>query len=407
MILVFNTGSSTLKFGCFDAATLTTTATGVIDWSSREGGAIVRDGSGTEVLRSTESARGHHAAVGEALGILAAARFVPDDGRGSFISAVGHRVVHGGTRFRASVAIDTEVKEAIRELSPLAPLHNPPALEVIDATEAALGALPQVVVFDTAYFADLPARAFLYPLPYAWYSEWGIRRFGFHGISHEYCSNRVAELDPTNPPSAIIICHLGNGCSATAVRNGRPVATTMGFTPLEGLMMGTRAGSFDPGVLIHLLREKGRGVDELFDALNEGSGLLGVSGVSGDYREVERAAGRGFGRARLALDLYSDRVRSAIGSLAVTLGSVDALVFTGGVGENSPALRVAACDGLECLGIYLDAEKNLQTGADREIGASRSKTKVWVIHTREDLLIARETCRITTPHLPVTTSNPT
>jgi acetate kinase len=394
MILVLNSGSSTLKFGCFEADTLDELATGLIDWGDGEGGAIVRDKNGMELLRESRSVMGYHAAVSEALRILAKAGIVPEGKKGLGISAVGHRVVHGGTRFRASVWVDSEVKKAILELSALAPLHNPPALEVIEAAEMALDSIPHVAVFDTAFFADLPARAHVYPLPYEWYSDWGIRRFGFHGISHEYCSGRATELGSARASSRFVICHLGNGCSAAAVRGGRPLATTMGFTPLEGLMMGTRAGSIDPGILVHVQREKGLSPDRLSAALHHESGLLGVSGISQHFRDVERAAAQGTPRAVLAFEIYADRVKAAIGSLAVTLGSVDALVFTGGVGENSAALRAAACDGLQCLDIHLDPERNRRPGMDRDIAASRSRARVWVIHTREEFMIARETIRV-------------
>lgn len=394
MILVFNSGSSTLKFGCFEAGSMLALATGLIDWGGEERTALVRDGKGAELLRQDSPAQDHRSAALESLHFLKGTGVISESGSGSGISAIGHRVVHGGTRFQASVAIDPDVKEAIRELSDLAPLHNPAALEVIEAAEESLPAVPQVAVFDTAFFSDLPARSYVYPLPYEWYSEWGIRRFGFHGISHEYCSRRAAELNPDREIRNLIVCHLGNGCSATAVRHGKPMATTMGFTPLEGLMMGSRPGSIDPGILIYLQRERGLTAESVDDALNNGSGLLGVSGISWSFRAVEHAAREGNERARLALDIYADRVRAAIGSLAVTLGAVDALIFTGGVGENSANLRDAACDGLQCLSIHLDRAKNLLAGVDRDLAASNSRTQIWIIHTREDLMIARETRRI-------------
>ena len=393
MILVFNSGSSTLKFGCFDAETAAVLATGVIGWRGGEPGGVVRDGNGVELLRHAISAGDHGKAVEQSLRALREVGIIREDGGGG-IRAVGHRVVHGGTRFRASVIVDTNTKEAIEAMSVLAPLHNPAAIEVMNAAEASLGRTLQVAVFDTAFFADLPARSHVYPLPYAWYVDWGIRRFGFHGINHEYCSLRVAELSSAERISNLVICHLGNGCSSSAVRDGRPVATTMGFTPLEGLMMGTRAGSVDPGILLHVQRYRGLGPGGILEALNEESGLLGVSGISRDYRDVERAAIEGDERAILALDLYADRVRSAIGGLAVTLGVVDALVFTGGVGENSATLRAAACDGLQCLDIHLDPEKNGASGQDREISAHRSRAKIWVVHAQEELMIARETRRV-------------
>jgi acetate kinase len=394
MILVFNSGSSTLKFGCFEARTMLTLATGLIDWSSKERTAIVLDGNGTGLLRQASLVQDHRSAALESLHLLKETRVISESGSRSTISAVGHRVVHGGTRFQASVAIDSDAKEAIRELSDLAPLHNPAALEVIEAAEGSLPAVPQIAVFDTAFFSDLPARSYVYPLPYEWYSEWGIRRFGFHGISHDYCSRRAAELNEGRVTPNLIICHLGNGCSATAVRDGKPMATTMGFTPLEGLMMGSRPGSIDPGILVYLQRKKGLTAESVDDALNNRSGLLGVSGISWNFREVEQAAREGNERARLALDIYADRVRAAIGSLAVTLGGVDALIFTGGVGENSAGLRTAVCDGLQCLGIHIDPERSRLGRGDTNIAAANSRTAIWIVHTREEFMIAREAHRV-------------
>jgi acetate kinase len=394
MILVFNSGSSTLKFGCFEAGTMLALAAGLIDWGGKERTAIVLDGNGTELLRQASLAQDHRSAALESLHLLKKAKVISESVSRSRISAVGHRVVHGGTRFQASVAIDPDVKEAIRKLSDLAPLHNPAALEVIEAAEESLPAVPQVAIFDTAFFADLPARSYVYPLPYEWYSEWGIRRFGFHGISHDYCSRRAIELNPDRKAPNLIVCHLGNGCSATAVRHGKPMATTMGFTPLEGLMMGSRPGSIDPGILIYLQRRKGLTAESVDDALYNGSGLLGVSGISWSFREVEKAAREGNERARLALDIYADRVRSGIGALAVTLGAVDALIFTGGIGENSAGLRAAVCDGLQCLGIHIDPEKSRLGRGDTNIAAANSRTAIWIIHTREEFMIAREAHRV-------------
>jgi acetate kinase len=394
MILVFNSGSSTLKFGCFVAETMQTLAAGVIDWGSKEQTAIVRDGIGTELLRQASLVQDHRSAALESLHLLKEAAIISESRSRPGISAVGHRIVHGGTRFQTSVAIDSDVIEAVRELSNLAPLHNPAALKVIEAAEDLLPAVPQVAVFDTAFFADLPARSYVYPLPYEWYAEWGIRRFGFHGISHDYCSHRAAELNQDRQMQNLIICHLGNGCSATAVRHGKPMATTMGFTPLEGLMMGSRPGSIDPGILVYLQRERGLTAERVDDALNHGSGLLGVSGISWSFREVELAAREGHERAKLALDIYTDRVRGAIGALAVTLGAVDALIFTGGVGENSACLRAAVCEGLQCLGVHIDPEKSRLGHGDSDIAAANSRTAIWIIHTREEFMIAREAQRV-------------
>jgi acetate kinase len=395
-VLVVNAGSSSLKFGLFDAEAREALVSGLIDWGGgkEQADLVVRVGE-SEPVRTQLSASSHGAAVGEAVRRLTESGSALS-GRGGAIIAVGHRVVHGGTRFRSSVRIDQKVKAAIEDLAELAPLHNPPALEAIEAAEKALPGVPQVAVFDTAFFASLPPRAYVYPLPYEWYTDWGVRRFGFHGISHAYCAGRAAELLGARAPgSRMVVCHLGNGCSATAIRDGEAVATTMGFTPLEGLMMGTRPGSVDPGVLLYVQSRRGVNIDKLDSTLNHGSGLLGVSGVSSDFRQVESAAKQGDERARLALEIYADRVRAAVGSLAVTLGGIDALVFTAGVGENSASLRAAACDGLACLGLRLDPSRNAACRPDSDVAASESPARILVIHTREELLIARQTLRVT------------
>lgn len=319
-----------------------------------------------------------------------------DTGPASQLTAIGHRVVHGGTIFRDSVLIDQRVLAAIEELASLAPLHNPPALTAIEATQAEFQGVPQVAVFDTAFFATLPPRSFVYPLPYAWFAEWGVRRFGFHGISHAYCAQRAADLlgRKLNEVS-LVVCHLGNGCSASAIRHGYPIATTMGYTPLDGLMMGTRPGSVDPGILLNVQRQRGITIEQLDRALHHESGLLGVSGVSSDFREVEHAAEGGHERAQLALEIYADRIRSSIGALAVTLGGVDALVFTAGVGENSASLRSTVAKGLECLGLNLDGARNHSGILDSDLASPESPSRILLIKTQEELLIAQETRRLT------------
>jgi acetate kinase len=389
-ILVINAGSSSVKFGLYGADAHTVCATGLIDWTANAAHTDLvlqpRDGS---AIRSPCPSGAHSAVVLHAIRAIVQANLAPP------VEVVGHRVVHGGAVFRGSVRIDAGVRTELERLSELAPLHNPPALEAIGAAETALPGVSQVAAFDTAFFADLPPRAYVYPLPYEWYTSWGIRRFGFHGISHAYCTGRAAEL--LGRPAAalrLVICHLGNGCSASAVQGGRAIATTMGFTPMEGLMMGTRCGSVDPGVLLHVLRKCGMDAEQLDDALNHSSGLLGVSGVSSDFRQVEAAAQKGDERARLALDIYADRVRATIGALAVTLGGVDALVFTAGVGEHAKQLRAAACAGLECVGLRLDAARNQDCKADCDIAAADSPSRILVIHTEEERLIAREARRL-------------
>jgi acetate kinase len=391
-ILVVNAGSSILKFGLFDAAAREQLASGLIDWTAdpKKAELIVRPRQAPEVRYPLEVSD-HRAALEHALRALTDARQPEADD----ITAVGHRVVHGGAEFHDSVRINGAVKDVIRRLVPLAPLHNPAALEAIDAAAEVLPGVPHVAVFDTAFFATLPPSAYVYPLPYEWYERRGVRRFGFHGISHAYCAGRAAEL--LGRPSAglrLITCHLGNGCSATAVKGGRALATTMGFTPLDGLMMGTRPGSLDPGILLFLLQHEGFSADQLDEAINRGSGLLGVSGVSSDFRQVEEAARAGHARAQLALDIYAARVRAAVGALAVTLGGVDAVVFTAGVGEHSASLRAAACAGLECLGLHLDPARNAACRPDADVAAADSPGRLLVIQTREDLMIARETRRV-------------
>jgi acetate kinase len=395
-VLVVNAGSSTLKFGLFDPGAHEALGSALIDWTAKSGQAelVVRLGE-SETVRTPLPAPDQRTAIEEAVRGLAD-RGSDFAGAGA-ITAVGHRVVHGGTRFRQSVRIDQQVKAAIEELTELAPLHNPPALEAIGAAEKALPGVPQVAVFDTAFFATLPPKSYVYPLPYGWYTDWGVRRFGFHGISHTYCAGRAAEmLAAPASQSRIVVCHLGNGCSATAMRDGVALATSMGFTPLEGLMMGTRPGSVDAGALLYIQSRRGVTIDELDRTLNHASGLLGVSGVSSDFRQVESAAQRGDERARLALEIYADRVRATVGSLAVTLGGIDALVFTAGVGENSASLRAAVCDGLACLGLQLDPSRNAVCRPDSDVATSESPARILVIHTREELLIARDTLKVIT-----------
>jgi len=394
-ILVINAGSSSLKFGLFDAEAMEPLASGLIDWTAQSGQAeLVVRAPHSEEIRSRVDVSDHRVAVAQALRCLARTQ----DGaasRGSTVAVVGHRVVHGGAVFRDSVRIDQGVKAAIGRLAELAPLHNPPALEAIEAAEAALPGAPHVAVFDTAFFASLRPDAYVYPLPYEWYTDWGVRRFGFHGISHAYCAGRAAELLGRDPATLrLVICHLGNGCSAAAVRGGVALDTTMGFTPMEGLMMGARSGSVDPGVLLHVQRRHGLDAERLDDALNHRSGLLGVSGSSSDFRRVEAAAGQGNERARLALDIFARRVRSAVGGLAVGMGGIDALVFTAGVGEHSAALRTAACEGLECLGLRLDAGRNAACLPDGDVAHPDSAARILVIQTREELMIAREAWRL-------------
>ena len=394
-ILVINAGSSSLKFGLFDVDARETLATGLIDWTADpQHATLIVQSTGKDDVRSHVDVADHRSALAHAVRLLVGTEPDASDGLPA-IRAIGHRVVHGGTLFLESTLIDSSVKAAIARLAELAPLHNPPALEGIAAAEATFPGMPQVAVFDTAFHAHLPLEAHVYPLPYEWYSHWGIRRFGFHGISHAYCASRAAEMLSRNLCDLrLVSCHLGNGCSAAAIRGGVSAATTMGFTPLEGLMMGSRPGSVDPGILVYVQQRHGLTSGQLEDLLNHRSGLLGISGVSSDFRQVEVAAREGNDRARLALDIYAARVRAAVGALAVTMGGIDALVFTAGVGEHSATLRAAACDGLACLELRLDRQYNAASQPDADIATADSPGRILIIHTREELMIARETCRV-------------
>lgn len=390
-ILVLNAGSSTLKFALFEDNATAEFCTGMVDWKGQQGTAtLTLRAPQAEPKRSQAELADYGDAVAWILRELVACGFADP------MRIVGHRVVHGGTEFRNSMLIDQRVIRSLQELKRLAPLHLPPMLTTLKATRAALPDIAQVAVFDTAFFTDLPERAFVYPVPYQWYEQYGIRRFGFHGISHAYCAGRAAELlgRQDDPSLRLIICHLGGGCSATAVLGGQPIATTMGFTPLEGLMMGTRGGSIDPGIPIYLMQEHDWDAKQYEEALNRHSGLLGVSGISSDYRKIEKAAQTGHRRAQLALEMFADRIRSTIGSLAVTLGGVDGLIFTAGIGENSAALRAEVGNGLECLGLRLDEAVNQNCQADCHVAAPDSSGQILILKTREEQMVASETKRL-------------
>ncbi|MEZ2318877.1 MAG: acetate kinase [Microcoleus sp.] len=306
------------------------------------------------------------------------------------IDIVGHRVVHGGQEYQQSTLISPDVKKAIARLAVFAPVHNPVNLEGIEAIEKILPNVRQIAVFDTAFHAGLAPATFVYPGPYEWLEK-DIRRYGFHGISHQYCARRAAEiLGRDLADLRLISCHLGNGCSLAAIRGGVSVDTTMGFTPLEGLMMGSRSGSIDPGIIIHLLRRSDLTAEKLDNMLNRNSGLKGISGVSADMRQIVEAISQGNERAQLALDIYIHRLRAGIGAMLASLGGLDALIFTAGVGENSPIVRAAACEAFGFMGLKLDEEHNLQSPIDVDIATADSAVKVLVIHTQEDWEIARE-----------------
>ena len=312
------------------------------------------------------------------------------------IDLVGHRVVHGGDRYQASVVVTEGVKAAIADLIPLAPVHNPANLEGIELMEQLLAGqeqsippVPQVAVFDTAFHRTLPDKAAIYPGPYDWLKQ-GIRRYGFHGISHQYCAQRAAQiLERDLADLRLIICHLGNGGSLTAVAGGQSIDTTMGYTPLDGLMMGTRSGAVDPGIVIELMRQ-GQSAEALDHLLNQESGLKGISGISHDLREIKAAIDRGNSRAQLAQDLYIHRFKACFGAMLMSLGGVDTVVFTAGIGERATWIRAAACEGMAFLGAELDLAKNEAGPVDEDIATADSKVRLLVIHTQEDWEIAKQ-----------------
>jgi acetate kinase len=310
------------------------------------------------------------------------------------IAVVGHRVVHGGPDYAGSVRVTPTVEANIRRLAAFAPQHNPENLAGIAAVERALPGVPQVAVFDTAFHATLPPAAAVYPGPYAWYAR-GIRRYGFHGISHQYCAERAARLlDRDLTALGLVTCHLGNGCSLAAIRGGKSIDTTMGFTPLDGIMMGNRPGTLDPGILTYLMRADAATADTLDATLNHASGLQGLSGVSSDLRDVLSARAQGNVRAALAFDVFVHRLRAGLGAMLAALGGADAVIFAGGIGEHSPEVRSAACDAFAFLGIALDAARNAASPTDAVISTPGSAVAVLIVATQEDWMIARDCWRL-------------
>ena len=386
-ILVCNSGSSSLKFGLFEAEEEVLLAEGGIDWTTRPTRLVLRVPGKAEIRQELELGE-HSDAIARILEDLTTGPSAPlraiDE-----IHAVAHRVVHGGNRYTTAVRITPEVQSVIDELSELAPLHNPASLDGIRATKQLLPSVPQVAAFDTAFQATLSAAARTYPVPRRWTQEWGVHRYGFHGLSHAFCAKRAAEMLGRGE-SRLVIAHLGNGASVSAVRDGVCVDTSMGFTPLEGVVMGTRSGSLDPGLLLYLLQRKGMSVEQLDHALNYESGLLGISGTSSDMREILKQSSQD-PDARLALEVYIHRLVQTIGAMAATLGGLDGLVFTAGVGEKSAQVRKLACANLGHLGLELDEAANDRCAPDADIALPGSPGRILVIATNEDLTIMRET----------------
>jgi acetate kinase len=383
-VLVCNAGSSSIKFSLIEAEREQLLAEGDIDWSSTPASLTIRR-RGQPQVRKTLAFQTHRESIAHVL------HEVPADE----LHVVGHRIVHGGERYTSAVRITPEVVGEIAELAELAPLHNSASLEVIDAVQQILPAVPQVAAFDTAFHSTLSEAARTYPVPYQWTSDWRLRRYGFHGLSHSYCTTRATEM-MRRRNLKIVVAHLGNGASISAIRNGICVDTSMGFTPLDGVMMGTRSGGVDPGMLIYLLRHKGLDAATLDRALNHESGLLGVSGISSDMREVLAAAraDEPEPRAILAIDVYVHRIQQTIGAMAAVLNGVDALVFTAGVGEHAPEIRRRVCEKLTHLGLEIDQVANAACMPDADIATEQSRGRILLITTREDLTIVREIRRL-------------
>ncbi|MCC8177098.1 MAG: acetate kinase [Bacteroidales bacterium] len=391
-ILVLNCGSSSVKYKLIDTTTHATLAEGGVEKIGLPDGFLkykTKDGSKAITELGLVDHRG---AVEAILKNLTS----PETGCISSykeIDAVGHRVVHGGEKFNKSVLIDEAVKEQVKECYGLAPLHNPANITGIEAVEAILPDVPQVGVFDTAFHQTMPARSYMYAIPYKYYKEDGIRRYGFHGTSHRYVSQRVCDfLGVDIKDQKIITCHVGNGGSITAVDHGKSVDTSMGLTPTEGLMMGTRVGDIDPGALTYLMTKHNMTPDDLQKVLNKESGVLGVTEISSDMREIEAAVNAGNERAKLALDMYEQRILKYIGAYAAEMGGVDIIVFTGGVGENQTGVRANVCRPLAFMGVEIDEPLNARTrGTETVISTPSSRVKVVVIPTDEELMIARDT----------------
>ncbi len=398
-ILVLNGGSSTLKSRFYEISdTVPDTAPAPLweadaDWGEHEGMTKIKVTAHEHTITGELHTDARQEIISHLLKMLWSGKAQVID-QPSDIDVVGHRVVHGGQEYQASIKVTPHVKDTIKRLAVYAPLHNPINLEGIEAIEQILPDVPQVAVFDTAFHAHMPQEAVVYPGPYEWYEE-GLRRYGFHGISHHYCAERAAQLlGKPLEDLRLITCHIGNGCSLAAIQHGHSIDTTMGFTPLEGLMMGSRSGSVDPGILIYLMRQKGYTADQLDEILNKKSGLKGVSGLTSDMRELLSAMQKGNERARLAFDIYIHRLRSGVGAMLASLGGVDALVFTAGVGENAPSVRWATCKALRFLGLKLDPAKNAQSPADQDIATADSTVRVLIVQTQEDWSIAKECWRL-------------
>ena len=389
-VLVVNCGSSSLKYQLIDSETEQALAVGLCERIGIDG-KLNHTPAGGEKVVMDDPLPNHEVAIKNVLAALTDANHGVIKSLDE-IGAVGHRVVHGGEKFATSVVINDEVIKAIEECNDLAPLHNPANLIGINACKNIMPGVPMVAVFDTAFHQTMPKEAYLYGLPFEYYDKYKIRRYGFHGTSHSFVSKRaidVAGLDPKN--SKVIVCHLGNGASISAVKNGESVDTSMGLTPLEGLIMGTRSGDIDPAIIEFIAHKEGKSIDDIMTVLNKKSGVHGMSGVSSDFRDVRAAADSGNEHAKEAMAVFAYRVAKYIGSYVAAMNGVDAIAFTAGLGENDKRMRKYVCEYLGYLGITLDEEKNQVRGEERIVSTEDSKVKVIVVPTNEELAIARET----------------
>ncbi len=393
-VLVINTGSSSLKYQLIDMTNESVLAKGVCDRIGLEHSFLKHSKTGSDTVIIEKDLYNHKVAVQEVLSALT------DSKTGviasmSEIGAVGHRIVHGGEKFKDSVVIDSNVMNAIKECVELAPLHNPSNIIGIEACQQIMPNIPMIAVFDTAFHQTMPPHAYIYALPYEIYEKYRLRKYGFHGTSHKYVAYKAAEmLGKPIEELKIVTCHLGNGASICAVKNGKSIETSMGFTPLQGLAMGTRSGTIDPAVISFLMEKEKMTVKDISDFLNKKSGVLGVSGVSSDFRDVQEAAENGNNRAILALDIFCYKVKRFIGDYIGIMNGADAVVFTAGIGENNDLVRSKVLKDLDFLGIDVDMEKNKVIGKEIDISAPGSRVKTLVIPTNEELAIARETQKL-------------
>lgn len=389
-ILVINAGSSSLKYQLFDMENEAVMAKGLCERIGINGSVLTHKPTGSEPVKYVEDMPDHVAAIKLVFKALTASNggVIKDM---SEINAVGHRVLHGGDKFSESIAIDEKVKAAIRECIPLGPLHNPANLMGIEACEKIMPDVPQVAVFDTAFHQTMPPKAYMYAIPYEYYEKYKIRRYGFHGTSHRFISARTLELLGHPENARVITCHLGNGSSIAAIKDGKCVDTSMGLTPLEGLPMGTRSGSIDPAIVGIISENEKLSAAEVVSILNKQSGVLAISGVSSDFRDIEDAVAKGNERAKLALEMFEYEIVKYVGSYIAALGGLDALVFAGGIGENGPETRESIVNQLHTFGLKIDAEKNKARGKEVDITGEGSSAKIFIVPTNEELMIARDT----------------